>query len=77
MARRARRKVRYSVNMSLNAWDLAKAGAALKIEIHEHGELLGTIKIGQGSFQWHPAHGKKGFKPYRWRDFADYLNERY
>jgi len=77
MARRSRRTARYSVNMSLKAWDLAKVGSGIEIKIHDHGELLGTIMIGQGSFQWHPAHGKKGFKSFRWRDLADYLNERY
>jgi hypothetical protein len=76
MARRSRRKARYSVDMSLKAWDLAKAGAALEIAIHEHDELLGTIKIGQGSFYWHPAHGKKGFKRFRWGELADYLSRR-
>jgi hypothetical protein len=63
MARRSRRKARYSVDMSVKAWDLAKAGSA--------------IEIGQGGFRWHPAHGKKGFKRIRWSKLAEDLNDRY
>jgi hypothetical protein len=77
MARRPRRKARYSVDMSVKAWDIAKAGSAIEIAIHEHDVLLGTIKIGQGGFHWHPAHGKKGFKRIRWSNLAEDLNERY
>jgi hypothetical protein len=77
MARRSRRKARYSVDMSLKAWDLAKAGSALMVAIHDRGNLLGTIQIGQGGFLWRRAHGKKGFKRIRWRNLADYLNDRY
>ena len=77
MARRSRRKARYSVDMSVKAWDIAKAGSAIEIAIHEHDVLLGTIKIGQGGFHWHPAHGKKGFKRIRWSNLAEDLNERY
>jgi hypothetical protein len=77
MARRPRRKVRYSVDMSVKAWDIAKAGSAIEIAIHEHDVLLGTIKIGQGGFHWHPAHGKKGFKRIRWSKLVEDLNEGY
>jgi len=68
---------RYVVNMSVHAWDLAKAGSAMTVQIREHGKLLGTIEIGQGSFRWKPAHGKLGFKPIRWDTLAGYLNEHY
>jgi hypothetical protein len=77
MARRSHRKARYSVDMSVKAWDIAKAGSAIRIAIHDHDTLLGTIKIGQGGFHWHPAHGKKGFKRIRWSKLAEDLNERY
>ena len=59
MARRSRRKARYSVDMSVKAWDLAKAGSAIEIAIRDRDDLLGTIRIGQGGFHWHPAHGKE------------------
>jgi hypothetical protein len=77
MPRRSRRKARYSVDMALKAWDLARAGSALEIAIHDRDALLGTIKIGQGGFHWHPAHGKKGFKRIRWSSLAEDLNDRY
>jgi hypothetical protein len=77
MARRSRRKARYSVDMTVKAWDLAKAGSAIEIAIRERDVLLGTIQIGQGGFRWHPAHGKKGFKRIRWSKLAEDLNERY
>ena len=77
MARRSRRKARYSVDMSVKAWDLAKAGSAIEIAIRDRDVLLGTIQIGQGGFRWHPAHGKKGFKRIRWSKLAEDLNDRY
>jgi hypothetical protein len=54
-ARRKRVEQRYVVDKSFQAWDLAKAGSALTIEVREHRELLGTIQIGQGSFRWRTA----------------------
>ncbi len=77
MARRSSRKARYSVDMSVKAWDLAKAGSALEIAIRDRDVLLGTIRIGQGGFHWHPAHGKKGFRRIRWHDLAADLNNHY
>ncbi len=77
MARRSSRKARYSVDMSVKAWDLAKAGSALEIAIRDRDDLLGTIRIGQGGFHWHPAHGKKGFKRIRWHNLAADLNNHY
>jgi len=66
---------RYEVNMEFQAWDLAKAGSALTIEVREHQELLGTIEIGQGSFRWKAAHGKLGFKRIPWRSLAKGLDQ--
>jgi hypothetical protein len=77
MARKSRREARYSVDMSVKAWDLARAGSALEIAIRDRDDLLGTIRIGQGGFHWHPAHGKKGFKRIRWRNLAKDLNQHY
>jgi hypothetical protein len=77
MARRSRRKARYSVDMTVKAWDLAKAGSAIEIAIRDRDVLLGTIQIGQGGFRWHPAHGKKGFRRIRWSKLAEDLNDRY
>ena len=53
---------RYAVNISLKAWDIAKAGAAVTFKVRDRDGLLGTIEIGQGTFGWKNARRKKGFK---------------
>jgi hypothetical protein len=65
---------RYKVNMAFQAWDLAKAGSALTIEVRERTELLGTIEIGQGSFRWKTARRKSG-KVIRWGKLAERLDQ--
>ena len=79
MPRKTRkRKVepKYRVNISMKAWDLAKAGAAVTLRVRDRGRLLGTIEIGQGTFGWKGAKAKGGFKRISWRklaaDFRDY-----
>ena len=74
MARRSSRKARYSVDMSVKAWDLAKAGSALEIAIRDRDDLLGTIRIGQGGIHWHPAHVNKVIKRIRWRNLAAHIH---
>ena len=37
---------RYAVNISLKAWDIAKAGAAVTFKVRDRDGLLGTIEIG-------------------------------
>lgn len=70
-----RTKQVHEVNMSMNAWDLAKAGAAVTFKVRRKKRLLGTIQIGQGSFRWKKAGAKSGFKPIRWDRLAETLNE--
>ena len=41
---------RYAVNISLKAWDIAKAGAAVTFKVRDRDGLLGTMEIGQGTF---------------------------
>jgi len=65
---------RYAVNVSLQAWDLAKAGAAVTFKVRDRGVLLGTIEIGQGTFGWKSAHGKLGFKRIPWGRLAEKLD---
>jgi hypothetical protein len=72
--RRRRLKPRYEVNVALKAWDIAKAGAAVMLRVHDRGELLGTIEIGQGTFGWRSARRKSGFKRIPWRNLADRLD---
>lgn len=77
MARTRRKrglKSRYAVNVSLHAWDIAKAGAAVTFKVRDRSGLLGTIEIGQGTFGWKNAHGKKGFKRISWNRLADKLD---
>ena len=65
---------RYAVNVSLQAWDIAKAGAAATFKVQGRNGLLGTIEIGQGTFGWKSAHGKKGFKRVAWSKLAEKLD---
>jgi len=74
MAKKRRKTApRYAVNISLKAWDIAKAGAAVTFKVRDRDGLLGTIEIGQGTFGWKSARGKKGFKRIAWSKLADIL----
>ena len=57
--KRRRIAPRYAVNISLKAWDIAKAGAAVTLKVRDRDDLLGTIEIGQGTFGWKRT-GKEG-----------------
>jgi hypothetical protein len=74
LKKRTRVTQRYAVNISVQAFDIAKAGAAVKLKIRDRDELLGTIEIGQGTFGWMGAHGKKGFNRISWRRLAELLD---
>jgi hypothetical protein len=75
--KRRRVQPRYTVDMAVQAWDLAKAGSAMTIRVRERGNLIGTIEIGQGSFRWMPAHGKLGLKRIPWGNLCAALNKHY
>jgi hypothetical protein len=78
MAKKAKKakkvEPRYAVNISMKAWDLAKAGAAVKLRVRDRTGLLGTIEIGQGTFGWKGARGHR-FKRISWRQLAARLGE--
>lgn len=75
MARRAKRaKPRYAVNVSMQAWDIAKAGAAMSLRVRGRNGLVGTIEIGQGTFGWKSARAKSGFRRLPWKEFARILD---
>jgi hypothetical protein len=65
---------RYVVNISMKAWDLAKAGAAVKLKIRDRGDFLGTIEIGQGTFGWKGARARR-FRRLTWGVLADKLEQ--
>ena len=48
MAKKAKVKPRYKVNMSVQASDLRKQ-FCYTVKVRERGKLLGPIEIGQGS----------------------------
>lgn len=75
MARRTRSvKPRYAVNVSMQAWDIAKAGAAISLRVRGRNGLIGTIEIGQGTFGWKSARTKSGFRRLAWRELASILD---
>lgn len=65
---------RYAVNVSLKAWDIAKAGAGIKLTVSDRNGLLGTIEIGQGTFGWRNSRAWK-FKRISWTQLADKLDQ--
>jgi hypothetical protein len=73
-AARKHLKPQYKVNVAMQAWDLAKAGAAITLNVRDRSGHLGTIEIGQGSLRWKPAHGRGGFKRIPWARLADALS---
>ena len=75
--RRRKAKQKYAVNISLKAWDIAKAGAAIKLRVRDRRGLLGTIEIGQGTFGWKGAKAKSGFKRIPWRRLAEDFQKYY
>jgi hypothetical protein len=62
------------VNVSLKAWDIAKAGAGIKLMVSDRNGLLGTIEIGQGTFGWRNARAWK-FRRLSWGQLADKLDQ--
>jgi hypothetical protein len=75
MAKKSRKgAARYTVNISMKAWDIAKAGAAVKLKVRDRSGLLGTIEIGQGTFGWKSARSWR-FTRIPWGALADKLEQ--
>lgn len=75
MARKRRKTAhKYAVNISLKAWDITRAGSAIRLKVRDRNGTLGTMEIGQGTFGWKGAHGKS-FKRISWGQFAADLND--
>jgi hypothetical protein len=66
---------KYAVSISLKAWDITRAGSAIKLKVRDRDGVLGTVEIGQGTFGWKGARGKT-FKRISWGQLANDL-ERY
>lgn len=73
--KKARVAARYAVNVSLKAWDIAKAGAAIKLKVRDRTGHLGTIEIGQGTFGWEKPYGKSGIRRISWARFAKAMED--
>jgi hypothetical protein len=73
MARTKHRRQKFAVNVSLQGWDIAKAGAAVGFDIkNPNGGRLGRLEVGQGSLRWKPAYA---IRPIRipWHRVTDRL----
>jgi len=71
MAKRRRKKTvepkqKHSVDLSFKAWDIAKAGAALKFKVHDRAGLPVAIEVGQGTSGWKLARSRKPFTRMSW-----------
>ncbi|MGX4807059.1 hypothetical protein [Bradyrhizobium guangdongense] len=77
MAKKRKIEPKYSVKISLQAWDLVKAGAAVTLRIRDRRGLLGVVEIGQGTFGWKGAKSKSGFKRISWRKLAEDFHRNY
>lgn len=58
----------------MRAWDIAKAGAAITLNVRSRGRHLGTVEIGQGSLRWKAPYSK-AFKRLPWGRVADALSK--
>lgn len=73
-ARKPRQKPQYKVHVEMQAWDIAKTGAAITLKVRDRSGHVGTIEIGQGSLRWKAPYSQK-FKRVRWSKLADALND--
>lgn len=74
MPKKKKVEPRYAVNISMKAWDIAKAGAAVKLRVRDRGKMLGTVEIGQGTFGWKSAHAQR-FTRINWGSLAARLDQ--
>jgi hypothetical protein len=64
---------KFSVDLILKSFDIAKAGAGVTVTVRDRsGLLLGTIEIGQGTLGWKGAKKQK-FKRFPWDTLAQKL----
>ena len=74
-AKRRRSSQKHTVDLSLQASDIAKAGAALTMKVYAYEKLVATIEIGQGTFGFKSAN-KQRFRRIPWSELATVLKDR-
>jgi len=65
---------RTAVKVSLQVFELSKAGTAMELTITERGQRLGDLTIGRGSVTWRGS-GREKTKRIGWIRFAKLMNE--
>lgn len=74
--RKAAPRRKHSVNVTLQAFDISRAGTSLELEIYAHGEKLGDLTLGKGSLNW-KGRGRHTSKRITWTKFAAMMDELY
>jgi hypothetical protein len=75
MATARRRSTRkHQVNVSLQAFDISKAGTSLELEIFARGEKIGDLTLGRGSISWR-GRNRQTRKRITWTRFAEMMDE--
>jgi hypothetical protein len=65
---------RIGVKVTLQVFQLSKAGTAMDLHITEHGQMLGNLTIGRGSLTWRGS-GRAKSKRIGWLRFAQMMNK--
>jgi len=65
----------HKVKCSAKGFELPKAGA-MKLTIYAEDEVIGTIEIGRGSFNWRGSKRQTTYT-WSWTNFAKLMNENY
>lgn len=63
----------HTVDVSMQAFNLSKAGTAITLEIYDNDQKLGEIEIGKGSFGWKSAN-QQDFIRKNWTSFCQLLD---
>ena len=81
MPRAKRRRVRakkrpptHIVRASVSNMELARAGAALRLELFAHGAKIGELEVGRGSFFWYGRNRHRS-KRISWSRFAEMMDK--
>lgn len=64
---------KHRVKANMQVLELTKNGSSVEFEIFHGNTKLGTIWLGQGSFQWWGANRQKS-KRYSWSNFVKLMN---